>query len=462
MRRLASPELTNGISLEVHTLATPAGIGQRPTGCYLGLPSFMHYAKSMPHFVHAADIHLDRSLPALLDGRATHPFVLAPRLAFIRLIDYVIESDAAFLVLAGDVYDGAWKDVSTGLFFHQQVGRLRSRGVPVYLLHGNHDAESAMPKTLVPPDNVRLFSARSPQSCEFEPLHIHLHGQSFAQADTRENLASVYPRPVTGYVNIGVLHTALAGSPPHSPYAPCTLEQLKGHGYDYWALGHVHQYKMLAKDPYIVFPGNLQGLHIKELGARGAVSVPIEDGHLGAPEFVAMDVLRFHLIDMVVPASVLTLSALVGEVRKAIESARDGADGRHLAMRVVLRLDTTVHPSLCRSKTMLRDEMEGLFAQFEDQVTLEGTEFQLRAQPAASGAGVAQDAIASLDDYFAQAARDPAFMGTLRDSLQAVLSKRKPSETSTESLLEQIANDDLDTAINEAAEQLRTRLRTIE
>lgn len=416
----------------------------------------------MPHFVHAADIHLDRSLPALLDGRATHPFALAPRLAFTRLIDYVIESDAAFLVLAGDVYDGAWKDVSTGLFFHQQVGRLRSRDVPVYLLYGNHDAESAMPKTLVPPDNIRLFSTRSPQSFEFEPLHIHLHGQSFAQADTRENLASTYPRPVTGCVNIGVLHTALAGSPPHSPYAPCTVEQLRGHGYDYWALGHVHQHKVLGTAPHIVFPGNLQALHIKELGARGAVSVPIEDGHLGTPEFVPLDVLRFHSLDLDVPAAIQTPAALVGEVRKAIESACDGSDGRHLAMRVVLRLDATVHPSLCRSKTVLRDEMAGLFAQFEEQVTLEDTEFHLRPPAASVAPSDAPDAVASLDAYFAQAARDPAFMGTLKDNLQAVLSKRKPSETNAGTLLERLANDELETAIGDAADQLRTRLRTID
>lgn len=415
----------------------------------------------MPHFVHAADIHLDRSLPSLLDGRATHPFAFAPRQAFTRLIDYVIESNAAFLVLAGDVYDGAWKDVSTGLFFHQQVGRLRSRGVPVYLVHGNHDAESAMPKTLVPPDNIRLFSTRSPQSFEFEPLHIHLHGQSFAQADTRENLASAYPRPVTGCVNIGVLHTALAGSPPHSPYAPCTVEQLRGHGYDYWALGHVHQHKVLGCDPHIVFPGNLQALHIKELGPRGAVSVPIEDGHLGAPEFLPLDVLRFHLLELDIPVAVQTPAALVAEVRRAIVSACDGADGRHLALRIVLRLDPMVHPSLCRSKTVLRDEMAGLFVQFEDQVTLEDTEFHIRPPAAATAPGDATDAIASLDAYFAQAASDPAFMGTLRDSLQAVLSKRKPSETSAPTLLEQLANDELEMAIGDAADQLRTRLRTI-
>lgn len=398
----------------------------------------------------------------MLDGRAAHPFALAPRMAFTRLIDFVIESGASFLILAGDVYDGAWKDVSTGLFFHQQVGRLRSRGIPVYLLHGNHDAESAMPKTLVSPDNVRLFSTRTPESFTFEPLNIHLHGQSFPQADTRDNLASSYPRPVPGCVNIGVLHTALAGSPPHSPYAPCTVEQLRGHGYDYWALGHVHQHKVLGTAPHIVFPGNLQALHIRELGAKGAVSVSVEDGHLGAPEFVPLDVLRFHLVEMDVPGAIQTPVALVNEVRKAIELACEAADGRHLAMRVVLRLDALVHTSLCRSRAALQDEMSGLFAQFEDLVTLEDTELSVRPPPPLASPGSARDAVASLDNYFSNAAKDPAFMDTLRATLQPVIGKRKPADTLQQTLIEQLANDELDAALASAVDDLRGRLRTLD
>jgi DNA repair exonuclease SbcCD nuclease subunit len=293
-------------------------------------------------------------------------------------------------------------------------------------------------------------------------LHIHLHGQSFAQADTRENLASAYPKQVPGCLNIGVLHTALAGEPPHSPYAPCTVEQLRGHGYDYWALGHVHRHKVLGIDPHIVFPGNLQALHIKELGPRGAVSVPIENGHLGSPQFVPLDVLRFHLMDFAVPAAVQTPAALVGEVRKSIESACDAADGRHLAIRVALGLDAMVHPSLCRSKAALKDEIAGLFAQFEDQVTLEDTEFRVRPPPSAIAPAEAHDAIASLDGYFTQAAGDPAFMATLRDELQGVLSKRKPFDALESTLLEQLSNDELEPAIADAVDQLRTRLRTLD
>ncbi len=160
------------------------------------------------------------------------------------------------------------------------------------------------------------------------------------------------------------------------------------------------------------------------------------------------------------PQDIQTPAALVNEVRKAIESACDGADGRHLAMRVVLRLDAMLHPTLSRSKATLQDEIAGLFAQFEDHVTLENTEFYVRPPPAKIAPGSAQDAIASLDTYFAQAALDPAFVGTLRDNLQPVLSKRKSSD-GVSTLLERLVNDELEAAIADAANELRTRLRTL-
>ena len=52
---------------------------------------------------------------------------------------------------------------------------------------------------------------------------------------------------------------------------PCSLDDLRRKGYDYWALGHVHGYEVLADDPPIVFAGNLQGRHARETGAKGVV-----------------------------------------------------------------------------------------------------------------------------------------------------------------------------------------------
>ena len=80
-----------------------------------------------------------------------------------------------------------------------------------------------------------------------------------------------------GFFNIGVLHTNLAGISEHANYAPCTLETLKNKGYQYWALGHVHNRQILCTDPYIVYPGNIQGRHGKEQGEKSCVLVTVSD-----------------------------------------------------------------------------------------------------------------------------------------------------------------------------------------
>lgn len=46
------------------------------------------------------------------------------------------------MVIAGDLYDGDWPDFNTGPFFCSEMGRLQRAGITVFVLFGNHDAES--------------------------------------------------------------------------------------------------------------------------------------------------------------------------------------------------------------------------------------------------------------------------------------------------------------------------------
>jgi exonuclease SbcD len=88
-------------------------------------------------FIHAADIHLDSPL----SGLAAYPDApvellrTATRRAFSRLVDEAIDEAVAFMVIAGDLYDGSWKDFNTGLFFSREMGRLKQAGIPVYVLN---------------------------------------------------------------------------------------------------------------------------------------------------------------------------------------------------------------------------------------------------------------------------------------------------------------------------------------
>ena len=183
----------------------------------------------------------------------------ATREALGNLVSLAIEEKVAFVLLSGDLYDGDWRDYHTGLFLMQQLSRLREAGIKVYVIYGNHDAESRITKSLRFPDNVRVLSTKSPETIILDDFGVAIHGQGFAKRDVMENLAEQYPDARKGFFNIGMLHTALTGAEGHAPYAPCTLGTLQSKGYDVWALGHVHARKVHSRGASDPVPGEYPG-----------------------------------------------------------------------------------------------------------------------------------------------------------------------------------------------------------
>lgn len=312
-------------------------------------------------FIHAADIHLDSPLIGLAgqEGSAADRIRTATREAFENLVGLALHEDVAFVIIAGDLYDGDWRDYQTGLFFVRQMGRLAAASVPVFLLYGNHDAESQITRRLVLPENVNLFSSRKPGTFQLKELGVALHGQSYRQRDIADNLVPTYPEPIAGMFNIGVLHTGLGGMGGHANYAPCALDDLVNKGYDYWALGHVHQAAVLHERPHVIFPGNLQGRHIRETGPKGAYLLSVEDGELVEAIPVASDVVRWARLTVPLDGCTRVTDA-VDRVREAIENAvAQDADGRLLACRVELTGQTDIHGGLLTSTEYLLAEARG-------------------------------------------------------------------------------------------------------
>ncbi|MCU0723068.1 MAG: DNA repair exonuclease, partial [Planctomycetes bacterium] len=229
-------------------------------------------------FVHAADVHLDSPLRGLERYETAPAEALrnASRRALENLVRLALDEGAAFVLLAGDLYDGDWRDYNTGLFFTRQVARLREGGVPVFLAAGNHDAHSRITKALRLPDNAHVFSSKKPETRRLEALGVAVHGQSYAAPEVKDNLAAGFPDALPGLFNVGLLHTALDGRPGHAPYAPCTVDQLRSKGYRYWALGHVHQAEEVSRSPHVVFPGCVQGRHARETGPKGCRLVAVD------------------------------------------------------------------------------------------------------------------------------------------------------------------------------------------
>ena len=298
-------------------------------------------------FLHAADIHLDSPLKGLeqYDGAPADEIRNATRRALENLVELAINESVAFVLIAGDLYDGDWKEFRTGLFFISQMVRLREAGIPVYLIAGNHDAANRMTRRLPMPGNVVLLEHAKPQTACLPSCDVAIHGQSFARGAVTENLAAGYPTATPGMFNIGLLHTSATGREGHENYAPCTLQDLQSKQYDYWALGHVHKREILCLEPPIVFPGNIQGRHIRETGTKGCTLVSVDDQHRVRLEPRSLDVLRWELC-RVDASDAASASDLLDRIRGQLAEIVKGLEDRLWAVRVEITGACRAHRSL--------------------------------------------------------------------------------------------------------------------
>ena len=320
----------------------------------------------MFRFIHAADPHLDSPLRGLEAHEGAPVDVLrgATRRAFENLIQLAIDEAVDFIVIAGDVYDGDWKDYSTGLFFRGQMARLNDKGVPVFLIAGNHDAASVISKKLALPENVHVFSTRKAESKEVGDLPVVIHGRGFPNRAVPGNIAIDYPDAVSGKFNLGLLHTSLTGRPGHDTYAPCSESDLRGKGYGYWALGHIHQPEIISEEPWIVFAGNCQGRHARETGARGCRLVTVNDSlEVDGVDWHPLDVLRWQVLEVDL-GGVEKDAEVWQRIRESISGAVDEAEGRLVATRIVLTGATSLHGNLHREFAHLHAEVLGLAQDF--------------------------------------------------------------------------------------------------
>lgn len=324
-------------------------------------------------FIHCADIHLDSPLKGLgaYSLELAECFRSASRQAFVNLVDAAIAQRVAFVVIAGDIFDGDWRDYQTGLFFVREMARLGQEGISVYAITGNHDAAAEMTRTLPYPENVKFFKTAAAHTIIDEQTGAALHGQSFDTRWTEDNLALNYPPAQAGRLNIGILHTACEGSAEHANYAPCTVEQLRNHGYQYWALGHVHGRAELSSDPYVVFPGNIQGRHVRETGAKGFCLVEVSDHEITGVTHVCCDVARWCELTVAVDDECGSLDDIFEQVRGLVSAAAADAEGKPLAVRVTLSGVTELHWELISDQAQLRADMEAQLLHGGDEVMLE-------------------------------------------------------------------------------------------
>jgi DNA repair exonuclease SbcCD nuclease subunit len=303
-------------------------------------------------FLHAADLHLDTPFSRLTD--VPEPVAAALRdaslQAFENLIDTAIAEQVAFVLFAGDIYDGAQRGVRAQLAFRAGCQRLADAGIQTFVVYGNHDPVregwSAIGSF---PDEVTIFGPDEVTKVEVridDVVAATVSGISYAKSSTTENLAERFG-PVKGRgFHVALLHANVAGQADHQPYSPCTLDDLRAGGYHYWALGHVHRRSELGDgQPKIVYPGNLQGRSPKpsEQGAKGAVLVDV-DGTTATTTFVPLDVVRFERVEVAIDG--LSLDGLEQKLVDAASERLAASAGRSILVRATIGGRGDLHDDL--------------------------------------------------------------------------------------------------------------------
>jgi DNA repair exonuclease SbcCD nuclease subunit len=288
------------------------------------------------------------------------------------------------------------------------------------MIQGNHDSESTITKVIDLPSNVYVFTGHGGVE-ELRDLGVAIHGVSYAQRHTSESLLPKYRQPVAGLINIGIMHTSLAGADGHDVYAPCAVSDLVTHGFDYWALGHIHRRRIYTEEPFVIMPGIPQGRDIGEDGPKSVTIVEISDKSIRIVErFVADSEFQRIQVNL---TGIAEWPMAIAELRKAFEKVRSAAKARYVICRIVLLGRSPLYWRLRRDADLFEAEAKDEAKQLDD-VLVDGVENQIEP-PDNSTDDV--DPVDELGTLMVEVARDSSFLTNVASFLETAISTL-PSE----------------------------------
>ena len=320
-------------------------------------------------FVHAADLHLDSPFVGI---KAVAPEHVASALhdatfsAYENIVKLCIDERVDALLVAGDVYDSSDRSLRAQLKFVAGLNQLHEAGIRSFVCHGNHDPLDGWEARLDYPPSCTRFVAEFEAAPVFEdePERAVVHGISYPTRDISDNLVRGLGKVDSNTFSIGLMHTNVDGNASHGSYAPCSLDDLKLSEISYWALGHIHTRQILSdQSPAVVYPGNSQGRHPNENGARGVYLVEVDIAGNVQLDFKAVDTVRWQrsVLDI---SQMETEQELLDSLDQSMTAAQAGAGGRPVVLQLTLVGRGSLHSAL-RQPNHIEDLIDNLNGEWE-------------------------------------------------------------------------------------------------
>jgi DNA repair exonuclease SbcCD nuclease subunit len=251
-------------------------------------------------FIHTSDLHLDSPFKGISSYNNDLGNICKESTfkAFNNIVNQAIQKKVDFVLIAGDIFDSATSSLRAQYEFCEGLKKLNNMHIHAYVVHGNHDPASNWEGLFGVPPLTTIFSSHEVERIEAsnkndDPVAV-IHGMSFKDKAVTENMIYKFNHKDGDLFHIGILHCSVGDDPDHSPYAPCSMDDLKRLGYDYWALGHIHKPMVLHElYPKALYCGTPQGRSSKEYGEHGCYYIEVNNNHICNCEFIPVDVVRW-------------------------------------------------------------------------------------------------------------------------------------------------------------------------
>lgn len=226
-------------------------------------------------FIHFADAHLDSPFRGLsfLPSNAFNQIASSTDQSLSKIVDIALNEQVDLVLIAGDTFDSNHPSPRSQLFFAKEIKRLTDAEIQVVMIFGNHDHmsekdllvnQSPYFKLLGPNEKVESASFTTKSGFKYDVV-----GFSYLNNHILTDKIIEFPQKSSNFT-IGIMHAQeKTDQAAHDVYAPFEVKDIKELNYNYFALGHIHLRQNISENPRIVYPGNIQGRHINELGEKG-------------------------------------------------------------------------------------------------------------------------------------------------------------------------------------------------
>ena len=223
----------------------------------------------MPKIIHTADIHLDAPF-SLLDVQKAQMRKNELRETFASIILLAKSEKADIVLISGDLFDGGFVTKETMMLL---VSLFSSAPECRFVIApGNHDyiCGGSPYKKEEFPSNVYIFDKEEISCFSFPEIGVDVYGYAFTSEGYMENPLAEQVALDRSRINILAAHADVGG---RSKYCPLSVSDIERSGFDYVALGHIHQGGKVhtAGNTYYAYSGCPEGRAFDECGTKGVI-----------------------------------------------------------------------------------------------------------------------------------------------------------------------------------------------